>query len=138
MYSCKALGPPTLVTPNGRIEKLVHQSTNLTVEKMFSKKKCLERVSNVSYGSLENAPKKKMIHFFTFLISSDFETKYFGHFFLLLISTIISFTTCSLNPSPVESIPLVNILVNFGKFGGNFICCTKVGKLFGYEMKTNT
>ena len=62
--------PPTLVTPNGRIEKLVHQSTNLIVEKMFSKKKCLERVSNVSYGSLENAPKKKddtLFHFFDFI-----------------------------------------------------------------------
>ena len=34
---------------------------------MISKKKCLERVSNVSYGSLENAPKKiddTLFHFF--------------------------------------------------------------------------
>ena len=76
------VGPPTLVTSDGKIVKFVHQSFNLIEEKMFSKKKCLERVSNVSYGSVENGAKKKddtVFHFF--LISSDFQTNILVTFF---------------------------------------------------------
>ena len=70
------------MTSDGKIVKFVHQTINLIEEKMFSKKKCLERVSNVSYGSVENGAKKKddtVFHFF--LISSDFQTNILVTFF---------------------------------------------------------
>ena len=80
------------MTSDGKIEKSVHQSINLIEEKMFLKKKCLERVSNVSYGSVENGAKKKDDTLFHFFFSHLIFKQIFWSLFLLLNSTIITFT----------------------------------------------
>ena len=63
--------------------------------------------------------KKRWYSFSLFFDLIWFSNKYFGHFFLLLNSTIITFTE------------------HFSKLW-ELWCNIKVGKLFGYEMKTNT